>query len=85
MLGGGSNVLVADEGIAGTVIQLSGSLCKMEIVSAQYRKFVHHRHRHSLPLHRQRYREFRQQIPIQKALIWQNSMQLVEDLKHKEI
>ena len=33
VLGGGSNVLVADEGIAGTVIQLSGSLCKMEIVS----------------------------------------------------
>ena len=33
VLGGGSNVLVADEGIAGTVIQLSGSLCKLEIVS----------------------------------------------------
>ena len=31
VLGGGSNVLVADEGIAGTVIQLGGSLCKMEI------------------------------------------------------
>ena len=29
VLGGGSNVLVADEGIAGTVIQLGGSLCKM--------------------------------------------------------
>ena len=33
VLGGGSNVLVADEGIAGTVIQLGGSLCKMEIAS----------------------------------------------------
>lgn len=33
VLGGGSNVLVADEGIAGIVIRLGGSLCKIEIDS----------------------------------------------------
>jgi UDP-N-acetylmuramate dehydrogenase len=32
VIGGGSNLLVADEGLAGTVIQLVGSLCGLQII-----------------------------------------------------
>ena len=31
VIGGGSNLLVADDGIRGTVIQLGGSLCQLSV------------------------------------------------------